>query len=434
MRKLIIRFGLILFFFPAVSFSQSQSGIVRGLVTDSLTGLPVQNLAVFIPFTSKGTTTNSKGEYTLDQLPAGSYNLMFRHVAYRTVTKFITVEENKSTVLDLIVSESDFKIEEVVKLGGKADWEQSLMIFKKYFLGDTQGTSCQIKNPRDLVFYYDGDILMAQARQPLEVVNRYLGYEITYFLDYFKFYKVKTPKNNQKEQPDSKAGDGQVAMERFRMAWSSSMNTSFTQYFHAFSGSAFYKDLVLEHPVRGLNWKLNREAEFSGSLTHFLIKLYHDTLIDRRYQLRQSWNKKEGFQKNEQMSSAMLKINFLGDLDSILIWDPDHLRPTYIYYHANKEYQIKGDQIRTGPQPGQKILLLQDTLLFFYDTENTTDLKDDRIAEMSVKDGQLIFNSEGNYLAPYGSRLWVYHDNRIQLKFLLPKDYLPKEDSIQNVP
>jgi hypothetical protein len=50
---------------------------------------------------------------------------------------------------------------------------------------------CRITNENDITFKYgsDDDTLKAYALKPIEIDNRALGYQITYYLDEFKFCK-----------------------------------------------------------------------------------------------------------------------------------------------------------------------------------------------------------------------------------------------------
>lgn len=255
MRKLLILLIALLSQFHSTTYSQTLTGIVQGRVVDSLSGMPIPNFTVFIPYTTFGTTTNAKGEFVLSSLPTGQCDVMFRHVAYQTVKIKCTIKESEPVTINLKAAENTYSLDEIVKNGKTADWEQSLILFQKHFLGNTSGVACKIKNPKDLYFYYTDDVLMAHARQPLIIVNRYLGYEITYFLDYYNLYIEHVPDSKEERE---KAREGLNSLERLTAGWTEPVNTSTTRYYQSFSGSALYKDLAIGHPLRALNWVLDR--------------------------------------------------------------------------------------------------------------------------------------------------------------------------------
>ncbi len=54
----------------------------KGTITDSLTAQPVQGVEVTIQYTDKTATSNEEGKYTLTQLAAGNYTVIFTKAAY----------------------------------------------------------------------------------------------------------------------------------------------------------------------------------------------------------------------------------------------------------------------------------------------------------------------------------------------------------------
>ena len=168
----------------SMGFGQNNYADVSGVVTD-IKGNPLPDLTVFVPFTSIGTTTNIKGEYSLSRLIPGKIELVFRHVAYKALSKTILAESNESIKLDVSLEENTIELAEIVKRADPANWELGWEKFKTHVLGDQMGRYCKVSNPKDLYFYYDGERLTGHATKPLEIINNYLGYKLVYFLDYF---------------------------------------------------------------------------------------------------------------------------------------------------------------------------------------------------------------------------------------------------------
>ena len=83
----MIRF---LFLFIAISF-QLQAQIIKGKVTESGSGEPVQFANVYCASTMLGTTTNLDGTFTLDNLPPGKYDLTVSFVGYYTYSRAVEI-------------------------------------------------------------------------------------------------------------------------------------------------------------------------------------------------------------------------------------------------------------------------------------------------------------------------------------------------------
>lgn len=379
----------------SLSHAFAQTGSVTGIVTDSITGQPIANLTVFISASTYGTTTNDKGNYTLDHLPPGDYTLTFRHMSYRPCLISLTVESGKQYVRNLKVSEMVQQIDEVSVIGKTPDWSWAFDLFKEYFLGDPLEKVCILENPQDLKFFYQGDILTAYAKRPLEIVNKYLGYQIIYFLDYFKFSENKNPAKN-----------------------------STTGYYYAYAGSTLFQPLTTKIPLMEADWKFSREAEFKGNLRHFLVSLYQDKLAENGYRLRKSYKGLTDLQHKERLSSAMTIINMAG-ADSTFAWLLDKNESGYFYYLPTDEYSIPDSLVTIGPLPGEKTACVQDRLLVFKDFKKTGKLSDDRVWTFGLSGGTIIFDSEGNFRVPDRQLEWANLDHSYRIRVMLPSDYLP---------
>ncbi|TRZ77003.1 MAG: carboxypeptidase-like regulatory domain-containing protein [Deltaproteobacteria bacterium] len=394
MRKVIISISVVLYLATIGVFS--QSGSVKGIVTDSVKGQPVINLTIFITSTTFGTTTNQSGEYHLDKLPPGDYTLMFRHLLYPPYSQRITIEAGKQVVLNVIVAEKTNLLNEVVIVGKKPDWDWAYKLFKENFLGDSYESKCILQNPKALSFYFDGDILTTNAKQPLEIINRHLGYRITYYLDYFKFVENKNPNKN-----------------------------SVQGAYYAYAGSALFKDLTDVMPLNAIAFRINREAEFKGSLRHFLSSLYQKNLDENRYALRKAYQGYTDLKETEKLGTAMAKVK-LTQMDSIFSWYPESGESGFLYYFPFEDYKILMDQVKDGQKVGEKTLTTDTFVLVFKDFKKTYDLRDDWISTLRIINGDLTFDQLGNYWIHKGSITWTNLDNSVQIKVLLPSDYLPK--------
>lgn len=100
-----------------VIFSQAvtaqETFTLSGIVQTQGEPLPFAN--VYIEGTSKGTTTNLNGVYTLNELLPGSYTMTVSHTGYRTQRKNFNIL-NKDLQFDFILTEND-SLDEVVVSG-----------------------------------------------------------------------------------------------------------------------------------------------------------------------------------------------------------------------------------------------------------------------------------------------------------------------------
>jgi len=394
----MVRNSLLLGLILSLSFHNGvcQSGSITGLVTDSLTGKPIPNVSVFFPFTSTGTTTHADGTYTIENLASGNYTLMFRHVAYQTYSRHIIMKYGDKVIVNLAAAESVYPINEVVKRGRIADPKVGNELIKKYFLGDSYGSSCILENPEVLEYYYDGDVFTANAREPLTILNRHLGYRITYYLDYFKYVDSDKPARNAHKAP-----------------------------YYSFSGSALYQDLSSEMPQKTFDWKINRKSEFTGSLKHFFACLYEEQLKDEGYSVRKAYLDLNDLQAQEKISKAVAKVRYVM-LDSIFFWNPTAEKPEYVKYFPNDPYPIGPGNCKPAPEPGVKLLMVHPHVLIFKDSEKTPDLRDDWTYSIQLPDSVVAFDREGNYGTLSRDLIKTNLNQRVRIRVLLPLDYLPK--------
>lgn len=69
------------------TFSQTESGIIRGKVIDKETKSPLQDAVVELLETKQKTGTNDKGEFTFEGLRETSYRIKVSYIGYETSVK-----------------------------------------------------------------------------------------------------------------------------------------------------------------------------------------------------------------------------------------------------------------------------------------------------------------------------------------------------------
>lgn len=108
-RLLFISFFVFLFSFTGL---HAQSGTIRGPVKD-IQGEPLVNAVVFIPELKKGAYTNSDGIYSIDRLPAGSYEVFATYAGYDTMRQVVSLQSGQKQTILFTLEEVGFFSEEV---------------------------------------------------------------------------------------------------------------------------------------------------------------------------------------------------------------------------------------------------------------------------------------------------------------------------------
>jgi|GEM_PF-3765989 WD40 repeat protein len=82
---------------PLVSVNVNAQYSISGTVTDADTGEYLIGGNVIIPGLGIGSTTNLSGEYTISDLPAGTYQLQVKYVGYLTANETVTISDGSVT-------------------------------------------------------------------------------------------------------------------------------------------------------------------------------------------------------------------------------------------------------------------------------------------------------------------------------------------------
>ncbi|MAX68184.1 MAG: TonB-dependent receptor [Flavobacteriales bacterium] len=105
-------FLLISFLFFVVS-SFSQTGTIRGFVSDKNTGESIMFCNVTIDGTSHGSQTDLNGMYTLSKIPVGEHKIAVTFIGYKKLTKDISLNKGQILTLKFELESSTVNIGEV---------------------------------------------------------------------------------------------------------------------------------------------------------------------------------------------------------------------------------------------------------------------------------------------------------------------------------
>jgi hypothetical protein len=259
---------LLLFFLAPFFVIAQQKYQLSGSVMEK-GSIAIPGASVFLEGTTMGTQTDSKGHYVLRNIPTGRHRLVSSMVGY--VPKIVLVDvPGKYTEFNFNLEEDNKTLDEVRIVGSQdKKWEKQFRAFENGFLGESYSKKEVYITNREVVDFTENDnAFIAKASQPLQIVNKTLGYKVTYFMDNFE----KT--------------------------------SSLT----SFKGLASFEKLVPEDAKQERRWKRNREEAYEGSIKHFLKALVGNRLEE------------EGF------NAFLLKPEYLNNLRRGLFFDRNNER------------------------------------------------------------------------------------------------------------
>jgi hypothetical protein len=172
-----------LFFLSSSAWAQYK---IAGRVLDSADKKPIPGATVFLANASVGTSTSADGNFMLENVRGGQYELIVSMVGYSAHHRIILVNSNIDLPV-IAISEKVNTLKEV-SIRPDPDWERNYEAFRAEFLGKSDfAKECKIVNPETLDIHKDkvSDVLAATSIDFVTIDNKALGYRIKYKLDTF---------------------------------------------------------------------------------------------------------------------------------------------------------------------------------------------------------------------------------------------------------
>jgi len=355
---------------------------ISGTVYDE-TGGPLSSVNVFLDGTTIGVSSDIDGNFKLESIPPGFYNIVFSHVGYENAVYSVS-EYNGGARIQNHQMEIDLgQLEEVEVVSNRVrtsddSWAVYYSSFKQELLGQSQNPSmCVIANPEVLNFSYDeaSKTLWAFSKYPLQIRNDALGYRISYFLESFR-----------KQEADL----------RFR-------------------GRIRFRNL---EPVNGRErreWKRNRKEAYEGSFNHFKKALLNNEL------------KKEGFRIYRLKKLEKLELTKEQELteQDVIVFKGDHYEIDFKNYLA-VEYRKEKES--------QDFLLKSGSVNLFY----ADDISDDgyiyhepgnQISVLKLLKNSVRLDLTGEIIDRFGLTTYGYWSWE-RTADLVPINYDPKFDNL----
>ncbi|MGF1669640.1 MAG: TonB-dependent receptor [Balneolaceae bacterium] len=72
-----------------------SNGVISGLLKDAETDLPIFNATIFVNELDRGVVSHSDGEFTIRNVPSGTYTIRIQHIAYESIDLEATISGNE---------------------------------------------------------------------------------------------------------------------------------------------------------------------------------------------------------------------------------------------------------------------------------------------------------------------------------------------------
>lgn len=162
---------------------------LSGIVLDKESSQSLVGASVYINNTTIGAITDTKGNFSLKNIPGGQIDVVISFVGYKT--EVVGLRIAKDTIITVRLDfNADLLTGVVVRPFEKNGWEHWGFLFKNLFIGtSTLGAKCDIMNPKDIRFYFSNAdrTLIADNTRPIIIINKSLGYRIEYDMQHFSY-------------------------------------------------------------------------------------------------------------------------------------------------------------------------------------------------------------------------------------------------------
>lgn len=156
--------ALVLFLGIQASLFAQSTGTISGKVTDAKTGEPLIGATVILEGTELGDATNSDGRYTIDNIPAKTYNVKVSYVGFISQTKFNVVIRSEGNI------DINFQLEEQL-----SELDEINITPNPFAKEDVTPLSIQKLNQQEIAAYPGGNNDIAKVVQSLPGVSGSVG-------------------------------------------------------------------------------------------------------------------------------------------------------------------------------------------------------------------------------------------------------------------
>ncbi|MEJ0105687.1 MAG: carboxypeptidase-like regulatory domain-containing protein [Bacteroidota bacterium] len=380
---------LFLFLFHFLSAFTQQT--ISGKIINADNGQAVAGASVFISNSSRGTVSNSSGDFLLSDIPPGKHELVASSISYQTFVQSFSGDELPLQVnikLKLKVTELEGVTVVPFEKDGWAKWGK---VFLDNFIGAVENAAgCKITNYKSIRFRFfkKEDKLTASSTEPLIVINKALGYKIKFQLEDF--------------QVDYK------------------------------NATMIYLGYPLFEEMKGSKrrWRMAREKAFRGSVTNFIRSLYTGKLQEEGFAVKRlkkipNWEKQRIKEFYKPVKKTKLNEK-TGETITTVDYDYEQFSKDSIAYYARVMRQedifdvygdslLTADSVITVDTKGTKYLNFPDYLFVNYKPFNQQ--------SSVVLAAPVAIEANGNYYSPQDFFSLGYWSWSEKIANMLPFDY-----------
>lgn len=236
-----------------ILFSQN---ILKGFIKDNESKLGLSGANIFIANTSAATISDEKGYFEME-VNNSNAEIIVSYVGYETISFSIKSIQEFNTNKVLYLSKSNTKLNEVViNFTNIKNRESALKTFTYYFVGNSElASNVKLLNPDDIEFREQKESenykLIAFSDKPIILINKKLGYKISYILVDFEYNHDNAHEN----------------------------------LYAYYNGYAQFIDIIDEYKLNKEKVNNNRKNAYKGSLMHFIRSMYTNTYNEEGFKI-----------------------------------------------------------------------------------------------------------------------------------------------------
>lgn len=417
----------ILFLFILAWTSASGQRLIKGRVVNGKTGEAIAGSSVFISNTSRGTVSDKDGNFELNDIPAGRYELVVSSVGYETNVYSFSSDQlplNLRIEMQVRVRElENVTVEPSVEEG----WDKWGMMFTNNFVGQTPNAAqCRIRNKEKIRFRYfrKSNRIIAYCDEPLVLENKALGYKLTYQLENFE--------------------------------------VDFRKGISAFAGYPLFEELDRGRKEPKSKYVRARDKAYFGSMLHYMRSICSNTLAEEGFETRRMIrtpnHEKERIRNifrsqapaASGSSAGAVRVHVGGDgvklnnaqpksinTDSSDYYDRVMRQKDYVDNYSS--HLLTADSLIIGQEGVYKVIYFTDYLSITYknELEDAAYLAHFRESRRPVfqtsqiwlpQDEPVVVDPNGNYSPPQGVFAMSYWGWSEKIADMLPLDFEPRKE------
>ena len=162
--------------------------IISGKVLSDADNKPLAGASIYINGSTIGTTSTETGEFNLQPVPNGFYEIVASYVGYEIIVYKATIQSQHFRVTFKLVQKPT-ELRNIV-VTNNASREKWLKTLRENFLGISYpALNSKIQNEDEILFEEGtgNNVVKAFSAAPLEIVNREFGYRIFFQLEGFYY-------------------------------------------------------------------------------------------------------------------------------------------------------------------------------------------------------------------------------------------------------